>query len=120
MYSDPLLDLLQFKAHQRELERKLEFARLLREARAGNRRVLARLLLGAADLLIGLGWALKRRYEAESLDRFPGQSIGLVASQAGHSCHLLHQRTRASSSGEPLELPFLGMSWEADIIENVS
>ncbi len=120
MYSDPLLDLLQFKAHQRELERKLEFARLLREARAGNRRVLARLLLGAADLLIRLGCALKRRYEAESLERSPGRSTGLVASRACHPCHLLHQRTRAGSSGELLELPFLGMSWEADIVENVS
>ncbi len=120
MHNDPYLELLQFNASQRELERKLEVARLLREAGASDRTVLARLLLAIGNLLIGLGWKLKERYEAESVDRLPGQSIGLVASEAGHLCHLWHQKRRGGAGDEIPALPFLGMCWEADIVENVS
>lgn len=119
-YSDPHLELKVWRAGQRELERKLELARQLREARVDQPGVLVRLLLGVGDLLIALGWKLKGRYEPASLERFPAQSIGFVVSEPSVPCHLWHRNGKAGSGREALEFPKLGMVWGEDAVENAS
>lgn len=119
-YSDPYFELKILRAGQRELERKLELARLLREARADQPGVLVRLLLGVGDFLIALGWKLKGRYESGSLERFPAQSIGFFVSEPSVPCHLWHRNGKVGSGGEALEFPLRGMAWGGDAVENVS
>ncbi len=119
-YSDPYFELKVLRAGQRELERKLELARQLREARADRPGVLVRLLLGVGDALIALGWKLKGRFEPASHERVPAASIGVVVSEPSVLCHLGYLNGKAGSGREALEFPKLGMAWGGDAVENVS
>jgi len=61
-YFDPSLALQLLRLQEQELAKRLELARLIREATAGQPRLTERALLRVSDTLIGAGERLRERY----------------------------------------------------------
>ncbi|HVC35030.1 MAG TPA: hypothetical protein VNL16_16075 [Chloroflexota bacterium] len=71
LYSDPFVELELFRTRQRELERKLELARLLAAAPRDQRGLFARGLSFLGDGLIAIGRTLKERSSAQQTGGVP-------------------------------------------------
>lgn len=82
IFHQSYVELTIYRAKQREMEKKLEIARLLRAEHGDRFGFWRHLLSRVGDVLIALGLLLKERYEPGGSGSSPGQSVGYLTCES--------------------------------------